>query len=184
MTRPRFPAFPACVARNAWCLRSTFKLLLAAAQVVGPTAAVAAGPLPDGGQFVAGAGSMTRNGATLNIRQATPQAVIDWKSFSVGIGHTVSIDNPKGATLNRITGPSIARIDGKLTGVGDVYVLDPHGVVIGKTGVVATGGRFVASTLDISNGDFMRYYPQVNLVGTSSGTVVEPPPIFLDTNLG
>lgn len=159
-------------AQGAQRVRSTVRLLLVAAQVVGPTVALAAGPLPNGGQFVAGTGSITRNGATLTITQATPQAVIDWKGFSIGAGNAVTIDNPNGATLNRVTGASIARIDGKLTGAGDVYVIDPHGVVIGRTGVVTTGGRFVASTLNITNDDFMRNFPQVDLIGTSSGTVI------------
>jgi len=58
-----------------------------------------------------------------------------------------------------VTGPGIATIDGKLSGVGDVYLIDAHGVVVGRTGVVTTGGRFVASTLSITNDDFMHYYP-------------------------
>jgi filamentous hemagglutinin family protein len=97
--------------------------------------AFAAGPLPSGGKFVGGAGSMTTNGTTLAIKQTTPTAVIDWNSFSIGKANAVSIDNPKGATLNRVTGPGIATIDGKLTGIGDVYLIDPHGVVIGRSGL-------------------------------------------------
>ncbi|MDR5755034.1 MULTISPECIES: filamentous hemagglutinin N-terminal domain-containing protein [unclassified Caballeronia] len=131
-----------------------------------------AGPLPSGGKFVGGAGSMVTNGTTLAIKQTTPTAVIDWNSFSIGKAHAVSIDNPNGATLNRVTGPGIATIDGKLAGVGDVYLLDPHGVVVGRTGVVTTGGRFVASTLNITNDDFMRYFPQVSLTGKSDGKIV------------
>ncbi|MFM0140227.1 two-partner secretion domain-containing protein [Caballeronia grimmiae] len=134
--------------------------------------AFAAGPLPSGGKFVGGAGSMTTNGTTLAIKQTTPTAVIDWNSFSIGKANAVSIDNPQGATLNRVTGPGIATIDGKLTGVGDVYLIDPHGVVIGRSGVVTTGGRFVASTLSITNDNFMQYFPQVALTGKSDGKVV------------
>ncbi|MFM0052513.1 two-partner secretion domain-containing protein [Caballeronia grimmiae] len=146
---------------------------LAAIVLVGLTMpAFGAGPLPSGGKFVGGAGSMTTNGTTLAIKQTSQNAVIDWNSFSIGKAHAVSIDNPNGATLNRVTGPGIATIDGKLTGVGDVYLIDPHGVVIGRTGVVTTTGRFVASTLNITNDDFMRYFPQVSLTGKSDGKVV------------
>jgi large exoprotein involved in heme utilization and adhesion len=49
--------------------------------------------------------------ATLAIAQSTPYAVIDWRSFSIGAGRTVSFDNPGGGTLNRVTGPSISKID-------------------------------------------------------------------------
>ncbi|WP_250456298.1 filamentous hemagglutinin N-terminal domain-containing protein [Caballeronia sp. ATUFL_M2_KS44] len=134
--------------------------------------ALGAGPLPSGGKFVGGAGSMTTNGTILAIKQTTPTAVIDWNSFSIGRAHAVSIDNPNGATLNRVIGPGVATIDGKLTGIGDVYLIDPHGVVVGRTGVVTTGGRFVASTLNITNDDFMRYFPQVSLTGKSDGKIV------------
>ncbi|SAL62354.1 two-partner secretion domain-containing protein [Caballeronia humi] len=134
--------------------------------------AFGAGPLPSGGRFVGGAGSMATNGTTLAITQTTPTAIIDWNSFVIGKAHAVSIDNPNGATLNRVTGPGVATIDGKLTGVGDVYLLDPHGVVVGRTGVVTTGGRFVASTLNVTNDDFMRYFPQVSLTGKSDGKIV------------
>ncbi|MFM0140123.1 filamentous hemagglutinin N-terminal domain-containing protein [Caballeronia grimmiae] len=115
---------------------------------------------------------MTTNGTSLAIKQTTQTAVIDWNSFSIGKAHAVSIDNPNGATLNRVTGAGIATIDGKLTGVGDVYLIDPHGVVVGRSGVVTTGGRFVASTLNITNDDFMRYFPQVSLTGKSDGKII------------
>ncbi|SAL83704.1 filamentous hemagglutinin-like protein [Caballeronia terrestris] len=149
-------------------LRPLAAILLASLTV--PT--FGAGPLPSGGKFVGGAGSMVTNGTTLAIKQTTPTAVIDWNSYSIGKAHAVSIDNPNGATLNRVTGPGIATIDGKLTGVGDVYLINPHGVVVGRTGVVTTGGRFVASTLNITNDDFMRYFPQVSLTGKSDGKIV------------
>jgi len=55
--------------------------------------AFGAGPLPSGGRFVGGAGSMTTNGTTLAIKQTTQNAVIDWNSFSIGKAHAVSIDN-------------------------------------------------------------------------------------------
>ena len=54
-----------------------------------------------------------------------------------------------------MTGASVSTIDGLLSGTGSVYLINPNGVIIGKTGVVNVGGTFVASTLDVTNGAFM-----------------------------
>ncbi|WP_235025573.1 two-partner secretion domain-containing protein, partial [Caballeronia terrestris] len=116
---------------------------------------LAAGPLPSGGQFVAGMGSISSNGSALNITQSTPRAVIDWRGFSIGIANSVTVNNGAGATLNRVTGIDRSVIDGRLSGTGSIYLINPQGVLIGTSGVVTTGGRFVASTLDVTNDAFM-----------------------------
>ena len=116
---------------------------------------LAAGPLPSGGQFVAGTGSISSNSSALNITQSTPRAVIDWRSFSIGIENSVTVNNGAGATLNRVTGIDRSVIDGRLSGTGSIYLINPQGILIGTSGVVTTGGRFVASTLDVTNDAFM-----------------------------
>jgi hypothetical protein len=35
-------------------------------------------------------------------------------------------------------------------------VINPQGIMVGPSGVISTGGRFVASTLDICNCAFMK----------------------------
>ena len=122
------------------------------------SAAIAAAPLPQGGQFVSGAGSIAQSGGNMTITQSGARGIIDWKSFSIASGRTVSINNGTGATLNRVTGNDVSAIYGTLQGTGTVYLINPHGVVIGPRGVVSTGGHFVASTLDISNDDFASGY--------------------------
>ena len=98
-------------------------------------AANAAPVLPQGGQFVAGAGSILPNGATgLQINQLGARGVIDWRGFSIGSGGSVSINNGSGATLNRVTGGQASQIDGQLTATGSAYLINPQGVVVGPTG--------------------------------------------------
>ncbi|MGF6962880.1 filamentous hemagglutinin N-terminal domain-containing protein [Paraburkholderia youngii] len=117
--------------------------------------ACAAGTLPQGGHFVAGSGSIAQNDAGISITQAGSRGIIEWNSFSIGSCRTVSIDNGTGATLNRVTGNDVSAIYGTLKGTGSIYLINPHGVLIGPGGVVSTGGRFVASTLDVSNDVFL-----------------------------
>jgi filamentous hemagglutinin family protein len=126
--------------------------------------------LPQGGQFIAGTGSINGNATSLTIHQTSNRGVVDWASFSIGSGNHVSIMNGAGATLNRVTGANPASILGTLSATGSVYLIDPQGIVIGSSGVVSTGGRFVASTLNANNTAFMTGAP-LTLSGTSGHSV-------------
>lgn len=130
-----------------------------------------AGTLPQGGKFVAGTGSIETSGTALTITQSSPRGVIDWTSFSIGVGDKVSLNNGNGATLNRVTGGTGSSILGALSATGSVYLINPQGIVIGFSGVVATGGRFVASTLDVDDTSFMNG-GALTLTGTSTRDVV------------
>ncbi len=56
--------------------------------------------------------------------------------------------------LNRVTGNTPSTIAGSLTANGQVYLVNPNGIAITTSGMVNTGGGFVASTLGISDADF------------------------------
>ncbi len=122
-----------------------------------PAAVAWAGPpaLPAGGVYAAGAGTIAQSGSGLTVTQTSRRGVINWRSFDIGAGGSVRIDNGSGATLNRVTGGSLSTILGTLKATGTLYLINPQGVVIGSSGVVATGGDFVASTHDIADRHFM-----------------------------
>lgn len=143
--------------------------ILAAAQ--GASAQVQS-PLPTGGQFVAGQGGISQpSDTTLAIRQTSNRGVIDWRAFSIAAGHQVSIDNGAGATLNRVLGGQISQIDGQLSATGSVYLMNPHGVIIGDGGRVIAGGDFVASTRQMDMDAFLSGGP-LPVAGSSSGGIV------------
>ncbi|WP_163535914.1 two-partner secretion domain-containing protein, partial [Klebsiella pneumoniae] len=58
------------------------------------------------------------------------------------------------ATLNRVTGSTGSTIAGQIQANGQVYLINPNGILITPTGSVDTAG-FTASTLDTTDGDFM-----------------------------
>ncbi|MDJ1465235.1 filamentous hemagglutinin N-terminal domain-containing protein [Nitratireductor sp. GZWM139] len=120
-----------------------------------PATAMADDVLPTGGQFTTGNGTISANGARLDIRQTTETGVVNWSGFSVGSGNQVHFDNGNGATLNRVTGNVSSQIDGSLTATGSVFLINPAGVVVGSGGLVATVGSFVASTHDVTDSDFL-----------------------------
>ena len=82
-------------------------------------------------------------------------AIIDWQSFSIGQDELTRFLQQSGssAVLNRVIGSDISSILGGLQSNGQVFVINPNGIVIGSSAVIDTRG-FLASTLDISNEDF------------------------------
>jgi hypothetical protein len=76
-------------------------------------ASMAGGVLPQGGRYVAGAGTIAGDGNRIVVTQpGASRGVIDWRSFSIGKNNTVIFDNGAGATLNRVTGGSPSAILG------------------------------------------------------------------------
>lgn len=145
-----------------------FALGLAAAGAQAQTQA----PLPTDGAFVAGQGQIARSSdKALAIIQSSDRSVIDWSSFSIATDHSVSIDNGRGATLNRVLGGQISRIDGQLSATGSVYLMNPHGVIVGQGGRVIAGGDFVASTRQMDMDAFMSGGP-LPISGASTGSIV------------
>lgn len=118
---------------------------------------LAAQVLPGEGTVVAGsAGVAVTAPGQMAITQTSNRAVIDWGSFNIGQGGAVRVrqSGPDAALLNRVTGGGVTRIDGFLGATGQVFVVNPNGVVIGQQGRIETSG-FVGSSLGISNDDFM-----------------------------
>ncbi|MBB5461074.1 filamentous hemagglutinin N-terminal domain-containing protein, partial [Paraburkholderia sp. Cpub6] len=135
--------------------------------------AFAGGVLPQGGHYIAGAGTIAGQGAALVVTQpGSTRGVIDWNSFSIGKGNTVTFDNGSGATLNRVTAGAPSAILGSLNATGSVYLINPQGILVGSSGVVSTGGRFVASTLDICNDAFINGGDALTLSGKSDARVI------------
>ena len=113
--------------------------------------------LPTGGAAVAGSAAVTANsGGAMTITQGSDRAVMAWDSFSIGAGGSVDIVQPGAgsALLNRVTGALPSRIDGRLGANGEVFLVNQNGIVVGASGRV-DAAAFVASTLDIADGDFM-----------------------------
>ncbi|MBB5445112.1 filamentous hemagglutinin family protein [Paraburkholderia sp. WSM4177] len=128
--------------------------------------------LPQGGHYAAGAGTIASQCGALTITQpGSTRGVIDWTSFSIGRTNTVTFNNGSGATLNRVTASAPSVLLGSLNATGSVYLINPQGIVVGRSGVISAGGRFVASTLDLPDTAFMNGGP-LTFSGTSNGKVV------------
>ncbi|ENW99573.1 hypothetical protein F900_02378 [Acinetobacter modestus] len=127
---------------------------------------------PTGGVVSSGTASISTAGTTTTINQSTSKAAIDWSSFSTNSNEIVNFVQPNSSsiTLNRVTGTSTSTLNGQLNANGQVFIINPNGVLFGSTSQVNTAG-LVASTLNLSNSDFNNNL--FNFSNTSNNKVVE-----------
>ena len=133
------------------------KLIAGALALIGSALLAPVGlAAPVGGQVSAGAGNIAQAGANTTITQSSQNLVINWQGFSVAPNEAVRFNQPNASAiaLNRVLGQDPSQILGSLSANGQVFVLNPNGVLFGTTAQVNVGG-LVASTLGISDADFM-----------------------------
>jgi len=103
--------------------------------------------LPTGGS--SDTANISSNGTTMNI-SGVANNVINWQSFSIDKGETVSFDANN--YLNLVHGPDISNIYGTLQGAGNIFLVNPNGIVFGS-GAVINVGSLTASTAPINSVD-------------------------------
>ncbi len=128
--------------------------------------------VPQGGQIVGGSGRIETSGSGLTVFQTSPTLSTQWSSFSIGTANSVTFVQPSTSSvaLNRVLGNDVSVIQGQLTANGQVFLLNPNGVLFTPTSQVNVGA-LVASTLDLADADFAagRYH----LSGGSTAAVVQ-----------
>ncbi|MBB5863911.1 filamentous hemagglutinin N-terminal domain-containing protein [Xanthomonas sp. 3058] len=126
---------------------------------------------PSGGVVTTGTATIDQSGGNTRITQTTQKASINWQDFSIGSGESVQFVQPGASSiaLNRVLGANPSLILGNLSANGQVFLLNPNGILFGKGSSVNVGG-LVASTMNISDADFQagRYA----FTGAGSGSVV------------
>ncbi|PPD57179.1 MAG: hypothetical protein CTY10_00385, partial [Methylotenera sp.] len=112
--------------------------------------------LPTGGQVVSGQSAITQNGNQLNIVQGSQKSIINWQSYNIGSNAEVNYiqNNANAISLNRVITGDPSAIFGKLNANGQVWLINPNGVLFGKGAQVNVGG-LLASTLNIADDDFL-----------------------------
>ena len=127
--------------------------------------------LPTGNQTVAGTATVTTSSPTsMVINQGSQRAVINWQGFGIGSGESVIFNQPNAGSvaLNRVLGNNPSAIYGRLSANGQVFLVNPNGILFGPTASVDVGG-LVASTLATSDTDFMAGRAQFSNGGTAGG---------------
>lgn len=89
--------------------------------------------------------------------ETSESAILNWDDFSIKGHEKVEFALPSidSWVLNRVVGTKKSVIDGSFQANGNVFLINPHGIVIGPTGNIDVGG-LIASTLDVLNEDFLK----------------------------
>lgn len=135
---------------------TTRKLVVGAVALAGSALLSPAVAAPSGGVVSAGSGTISQSGSTTTINQSTQNLAINWQNFNIGANEAVTFNQPNAGAiaLNRVTGQDPSQILGSLSANGQVFVLNPNGVLFGQGAQVNVGG-LVATTLGLSDADLM-----------------------------
>ena len=103
---------------------------------------------PAGGQVTSGSASVSHSGATTTIAQSSQNVSLSWQSFNIGKSETVNFVQPPAQSIavNRILDTHGSQIFGRLNANGQVWLINPNGMLFGRDAQVNVGG-LVASTL-------------------------------------
>jgi filamentous hemagglutinin family protein len=107
---------------------------------------------PVGEQIVSGAGSVSRSDTATTITQSSQALLLNWKSFNIAAKETVNFVQPSvtAIAVNRIFDTNGTQILGRLNANGQVYLINPNGILFGPGAQVNVGG-LVASTLNLND---------------------------------
>ncbi|AZE34837.1 filamentous hemagglutinin [Pseudomonas chlororaphis subsp. aureofaciens] len=138
---------------------SRLKVVIAAGfSLLGLLAQAPAFALPGGAAIVAGEAGIhtTSDGKQMTVEQQSNKLITHWNDFSVAGDESVSFHQPgsQSVALNRVVGTNGSNIQGRIDANGQVFLINPNGVVFGKSAQVNVGG-LVASTQNISDKDFL-----------------------------
>ena len=92
------------------------------------------------------AATFTPGTGTLTIDQNHERVVIDWTSFDIAAGETVTFvqDQANWIAFNRVDASTFTTIDGAINATGSVWIFSPAGMLIGDNASINVGS-FVAS---------------------------------------
>lgn len=107
---------------------------------------------PSGPSVIAGHASFAENAKELSI-STHGRTIIDWDRFSID-PHEITRFHQDAPVLNRVIGKDPSALYGLLEANGEIFLLNPQGVIVGRDAVINTAG-FIASTLNIDNNAFL-----------------------------
>lgn len=92
------------------------------------------------------------NANTLQIQQNANSAIFNWASFNISPGNTVNFVQPSSSSvaLNRIFDPNVSSINGNLKANGQIYLINPNGILFGSHANVNVAG-LIASTSNMTD---------------------------------
>ena len=123
---------------------------------------------PTGPAVAAGSASFSTSGNTLTVVN-TNNTIINWQGFSIGAGETTRFNQSSSSSivLNRVVTANPSSIFGSLTSNGNVFLVNPSGVLFGQGSQVSVGGLTVL-TADITDSNFLAGVYTFSVGGTGN----------------
>ena len=165
--------FPACSIRN---LPLVTLVLLAA---LSGQRLACANPTATGGTVIQGSATFNTAGSQFTINQASGNAFINWTSFNIAAGQTVTFNQPSSSSvawnyINDPSAPSASTINGTLNANGYVVLQNPNGFAIGGTAAITAHGLIMTTATT----------PAFNFSGGGPWEFDAPPPSAKIINYG
>ena len=139
---------------------------------------------------------------TVSIRQNLQQAFLNWRSFNVGRNTTLQFDQSQGGrdvgqwiAFNKVSDPSLrpSQILGQIKAPGQVYVINPNGIIFGSGSEVNTH-TLVASSLPLNsnltqsgllnNPDLQPLFSALEVAAGAKGTAAFTPELNAGNKIG
>lgn len=157
----------------------SMRKLLLSALVAGPLAVLPAPlwALPDTAatnlvtsSSVTLSGVLNGGAGALNVNASANNQILNWVSFNVTAADTINYILPSttSSILNNVTGGS-STIAGALNSNGNVYLLNPAGIVISKTANINVGGFYASTVSEPSS--FFSTTGTLNFTGSANADV-------------
>ena len=157
----------------------SLRKLLLSALVAGPLAVLPAPlwALPDTAatnlvtsSSVTLSGVLNGGAGALNVTASANNQILNWVSFNVAAADTINYILPSttSSILNNVTGGS-STIAGALNSNGNVYLLNPAGIVISKTANINVGGFYASTVSEPSS--FFSTTGTLNFTGSAGADV-------------
>ncbi|MFI8415082.1 filamentous hemagglutinin N-terminal domain-containing protein [Serratia sp. NPDC078593] len=122
------------------------------------------------GTIVNGAGNISKNANTTVVNQNSDKMVIHWNNMNVNGNETLQFNqaSSQSSVLNKVNSTTATMIRGALKANGNVFIVNPNGVLIGNSARVNVGS-LVVSSLDIKDSDFQK--GNLHFTGSTKGKV-------------
>ena len=119
-------------------LTKAISMVLACAIVFGNSTFAFA--LPTAGKVKSGKATISVAGKTMTVKQFSQDVSLAWSSFNIGKYQTVNFLQPNSSSvaLNFISTASL--IGGKINANGQVFLMDPFGIIFGKNAQINVAG--------------------------------------------
>jgi filamentous hemagglutinin family protein len=111
---------------------------------------------PTGGQAISEGVTISQQGNTTTITQSQPKVELKWNSFNINSDEIVNFvaSNQLGRNalaINRIADANPSRLYGQLNAEGQVYLINPNGVILGQGVQINVGGLVVSTLTKLTN---------------------------------